>query len=115
MGKKQTSGSKVKESSPEKLSEQSEMPSEIDSSTADVLIRLRKVEGQIRGIQKMIEEGKNTADVVNQLAAIRKAINKAGIIMIANQLHSSITDTEISDKNKEKILDETTKQFLTLA
>ena len=45
-----------------------------ESSRADILARLKRVEGQAKGVQRMIEEGRECADVINQVAAIRAAI-----------------------------------------
>ena len=42
---------------------------------ADLIERLRKVEGQSKGIQRMIEEGRDCLDVINQLAAVKAAVN----------------------------------------
>ncbi|MFM9106962.1 MAG: metal-sensitive transcriptional regulator [Chloroflexota bacterium] len=42
---------------------------------ADLIDRLRKVEGQAKGVQRMIDEGRECLDVLNQLAAIKAAVN----------------------------------------
>ena len=115
MGKKQSGAARIKDVVTELPAETELGGVAADPATADVLLRLRKIEGQIRGIHKMIEEGKNHSDVINQLAAVRKALNKAGIILITNQLQTSLADPEKSDKSKEKTFDETLKQYLTLA
>ncbi len=44
----------------------------------DVIKRLNKIEGQIKGIRKMIDEEKNCVDILTQIAAVRSAINKVG-------------------------------------
>ncbi len=49
----------------------------------DMIVRLRRVEGQLRGIQKMIEEGAPCEDVAQQLSASRKALDKAFYHMLA--------------------------------
>jgi DNA-binding FrmR family transcriptional regulator len=41
---------------------------------AEVLLRLRRIEGQVRGIQRMVEENRNCRDVVVQLAAVKAAV-----------------------------------------
>jgi DNA-binding FrmR family transcriptional regulator len=40
----------------------------------DVLLRLRKIEGQVRGIQRMVEEGRDCRDIVTQVAAVKSAL-----------------------------------------
>lgn len=49
----------------------------------DVLRRLRRIEGQVKGVIRMVEEGRECQDVVVQLAAIRQAVNRVGLKMLA--------------------------------
>lgn len=49
----------------------------------DMVVRLRRVEGQLRGIQKMIEEDASCEDIAQQLSASRKALDKAFYNMLA--------------------------------
>ena len=54
----------------------------------DVLKRLRRLEGQIRGVQRMVEEGQDCADVVTQLSACKAALDKVGYrLVIAGMRH----------------------------
>jgi CsoR family transcriptional regulator, copper-sensing transcriptional repressor len=46
-----------------------------DDDRANLLARLKKIEGQARGIQKMIDDGRECADVLNQVASIKAAVN----------------------------------------
>ena len=60
---------------------------DVDSQTmADVIRRLRRAQGQIGGVIKMIEEGRDCADVVTQLAAASRALDRAGFKIIATGL-----------------------------
>jgi len=60
---------------------------DVDSETmASVLRRLRRAQGQIGGVIKMIEEGRDCADVVTQLAAASRALDRAGFKIIASGL-----------------------------
>lgn len=59
--------------------------------------RLKRVEGQIKGILRMMEEGKDCKDVITQLSASRTAIDRAiGVIVSAN-LVECIREMEASD------------------
>jgi len=53
---------------------------------ASVVKRLRRAQGQIGGVIKMIEEGRDCADVVTQLAAASRALDRAGFKIIATGL-----------------------------
>ncbi|HHY37019.1 MAG TPA: metal-sensitive transcriptional regulator [Firmicutes bacterium] len=48
----------------------------------DLLNRLKKIEGQIRGIQRMIEEDRYCVDILTQIAASKQALNKVGIALL---------------------------------
>jgi DNA-binding FrmR family transcriptional regulator len=49
----------------------------------DVLKRLRRLEGQIRGVQRMIDEGQDCVDVVTQLSACKAALDRVGYRLVA--------------------------------
>lgn len=51
-----------------------------------LLRRLRKVEGQVRGIEKMIVEGRDCESLITQLAAIRSAVESVGALMLNNYM-----------------------------
>jgi DNA-binding FrmR family transcriptional regulator len=56
----------------------------------DVVKRLRRAEGQIRGVIAMLESGRDCADVVTQLAAVSRALDKAGFKVIASGLEQCL-------------------------
>jgi DNA-binding FrmR family transcriptional regulator len=51
-----------------------------------LLKRLKRIEGQIRGIQKMIQDGRDCESLLTQLAAIRSAIEGVGALMLNNYM-----------------------------
>jgi DNA-binding FrmR family transcriptional regulator len=57
-----------------------------------VIRRLNRARGQIGGIVKMIEEGRDCKDIVTQLAAVSKALDRAGFAVIATGLRECITN-----------------------
>ncbi|AZP14836.1 metal-sensitive transcriptional regulator [Streptomyces aquilus] len=66
-----------------------------------VLNRLRRAQGQISGVIRMIEEGRDCEDVVTQLAAASRALDRAGFAIIATGLQQCITDIDADRKNGE--------------
>ena len=76
----------------------------------DVVKRLRRAEGQIRGVIAMIEDGRDCADVVTQLAAVSRALDKAGFKIIATGLRECVVngDRSVDQERLEKL-------FLSLA
>lgn len=55
-----------------------------DDVIEDLRKRLRRVEGQVRGVEKMLAEGRECRDVVTQLSAATKALEKAGFKLVAS-------------------------------
>ncbi|BCJ88361.1 metal-sensitive transcriptional regulator [Effusibacillus dendaii] len=61
-------------------------------SDKDQLLRnLRKIEGQVRGVQKMIEEDRYCVDILTQLAAIKAATNKIGLTLLEHHTRGCVT------------------------
>lgn len=79
-----------------------------------ILKRLRRIEGQIKGIQKMIENDKSCVDILVQIAAARAAINKVGGIMLENHSKRCLSQAKENDNCDEKIgeLIETVIKFM---
>ena len=77
---------------------------------SDVVKRLRRAEGQIRGVIAMIEDGRDCADVVTQLAAVSRALDKAGFKIIATGLRQCVANGD-SSVDRERL----EKLFLSLA
>ncbi|MBN2982277.1 metal-sensitive transcriptional regulator [Cohnella algarum] len=72
----------------------------------DVKRRLRRVEGQVRGVLKMMEEKKNCKDVVSQLSAVRSAVDKAIAYIVAVNLEQCILEEKESGKDTSKLVQE---------
>ncbi|MEV7689528.1 metal-sensitive transcriptional regulator [Streptomyces bungoensis] len=71
------------------------------ASLKAVLNRLRRAQGQISGVIRMIEEGRDCEDVVTQLAAASRALDRAGFAIIATGLEQCVLDIESGRKNGE--------------
>ena len=70
-------------------------------SHEDQLIRLKKVEGQIRGIQTMIEERRYCMDLLSQIRAVTGALRKIESGILESHLQHCVNDA-ISSKNKKE-------------
>ena len=55
-------------------------------SKKDLADRLKRIEGQVRGIQKMVDEGRPCEDIITQLMAVRSALDKVGITIISQHV-----------------------------
>lgn len=66
-------------------------PSESEQERlARLLARMRRIEGQARGIQRMLQEGRSCYEVVMQLAAMRAALSKVAMALIADNLEQCL-------------------------
>jgi DNA-binding FrmR family transcriptional regulator len=65
-----------------------------EETTDDLLKRLRRIEGQVRGIQAMLSEQRDCADVVTQIAAANKALEQVGFKLVASGLTYCIANPE---------------------
>jgi len=69
--------------------------------------RLRRIEGQVRGVLRMMEEGQSCKEVVAQLSAVRNASDKAIAQIVAENLHQCILAEQAEGKqNTEKMVKE---------
>ncbi len=73
----------------------------------DLLLRLRRIEGQARGVQRMVEEGRDCGDIVSQLASMRAAIHSASVFLLKHYAKECATRgmPEGGDKPIEELID----------
>ena len=83
-----------------------------DETMAAVIRRLRRAQGQIGGVIAMIEEGRDCADVVTQLAAASRALDRAGFKIIATGLQQC---APVGDANGDVERAQLERLFLSLA
>jgi DNA-binding FrmR family transcriptional regulator len=87
-------------------------PGDIDA----VLARLRRAQGQLGGVISMIEQGRSCKDVVTQLAAVSRALDRAGFKIIASGLRDCIAPSRNQPDGAPALsIDELEKLFLSLA
>jgi len=79
----------------------------------DVLGRLKRVQGQVGGIIRMIEEGRDCSEVVTQLAAASRALDRAGFKIIATGMRQCLTSDDPGARHLDEA--ELERLFLTLA
>ncbi|WP_103996332.1 metal-sensitive transcriptional regulator [Paenibacillus sp. UNC499MF] len=71
-----------------------------------IVRRLKRMEGQVRGILKMVEDEKDCKDVVAQLSAVRSAADKAMAYIVATNLEHCIRQEEQQGKDTGKLVQE---------
>lgn len=71
--------------------------------------RLKRIEGQVKGIQNMVEEERYCVDILVQISAIRSAINKVGAIILENHVKGCVTN---SIKNNDEDIESTINELV---
>lgn len=93
------------------MSQEADMQLEGDAVKATIN-RLRRAEGQIAGVIRMLEQGRDCKEVVTQLAAVSRALDKAGFTIVASGLKQCLAeggdDADLDVAQMEKL-------FLSLA
>lgn len=75
-----------------------------------IVNRLKRLEGQVRGLQTMIESGKDCEAVLTQIMAAKSALNQVGLHIIGYSMKTCLVDDSVTDK--DELIDEAIKVFL---
>jgi len=80
-------------------------------SMGPVINRIKRAQGQLAGVLRMLEEGRDLQEIVNQLKAVSRALDRAGFAIIANELREAARAGAVSDEDLEQL----ERFFLSLA
>lgn len=72
----------------------------------DLLARLKRIEGQVRGIQKMIEDDRYCVDIMVQLTAIKNATHQVGLSLLDSHTHHCVKDAISNGSDGDEKIDE---------
>lgn len=70
---------------------------------AKLLARLRRIEGQVRGISRMVEEDKYCVDILVQIAAVKAALNKVGLVLLEDHTRGCVSRAIQTNEGDEAI------------
>jgi len=85
-----------------------------ESVTDDLVRRLRRIEGQVRGLQQMLDDGRECREIITQVSAASRAIDQVGFRLLAAGMHACLQD-EATAAAAGFDLEEVEKLFLKLA
>ncbi len=74
----------------------------MDQETAQIVNRLKSIEGHVRGVEKMVAEGAYCIDIVNQINAIRSALQKTNALVLDRHLRTCVTTAIRGDDPAER-------------
>ncbi len=81
---------------------------------AALAARLRRIEGQVKGIQRMLEEGRPCEDVITQVMAARAALDKVALSVMADHMEECLTES-ISSVEKKATIERALTLFLRMS
>jgi DNA-binding FrmR family transcriptional regulator len=70
---------------------------------ARILNRLRRVEGQTRGLQRMVEDGRSCEEVFTQLAAVKAALDRVGVLLISLKMRECLNEHAAEVDSQEAV------------
>ena len=73
-----------------------------EEHTQGILNRLRSIEGHVRGIQRMVDEGAYCIDIINQNLAVQRALEKVNSLILERHLQTCVTTAIQSDDPMER-------------
>ena len=74
--------------------------------TPDIKNRLKRIEGQIRGILRMMEEEQNCKDVISQLSAARSALDRTIAFIVAQNLKECVQEQQHKGEDSSDVVEE---------
>ena len=84
-----------------------------DDRNRQIVRRLRSIEGHVRGIERMVEEGAYCVEIVNQIHAVQQALRKVSGAVLDRHLHTCVTHAVrgADDAERERVLQELLEVF----
>nr|WP_245301611.1 metal-sensitive transcriptional regulator [Virgibacillus natechei] len=68
--------------------------------------RMKRAEGQVKGVLKMMEEGKDCKDVISQLSAAKNALDRTSAVIVSKNLEQAVREDQENGGNTEDIINE---------
>jgi len=88
-----------------------------DEQRQAILTRLRRIEGQVRGLQAMVEDDRYCGDILDQIHSVQQALRGVGRVITRNHLETCVTDAlrsgdeEAAETTYDEIMDLLGKNF----
>ena len=86
---------------------------EVNDHTRMLLNRLKSTEGHVRGVERMVEEGVYCIDVIRQVQAIQRALDKVNTLILEHHLNTCVTTAIRGDdvEERQRVINELTQIF----
>lgn len=84
----------------------------MEKDKTKLIQRFRRIEGQLRGLQRMIESGRACEEIITQFASINGALKSAGFLIVMYYLNDCLTRNADSVDNLEKEVEKVIKTYI---
>ena len=81
------------------------MSSEADSDSQDLILRLKRIEGQIKGIQRMMEEHRPCREVLTQIMAARSSLDQVGVQVFQREVGDCLSSGAVNSDQVRQLQD----------
>ncbi|MDQ0297763.1 DNA-binding FrmR family transcriptional regulator [Salibacterium salarium] len=75
----------------------------VQPNKQQLLNRLKRIEGQVRGVHNMVEDDRYCVDILNQIAAIQSAVNKVSLALVEDHTHHCVANAIKNGEGEESI------------
>jgi DNA-binding FrmR family transcriptional regulator len=79
------------------------MPYGYAKDKADVQARLKRIEGQVRGVQRMVDEDRYCIDILTQVNSIKAALDKVALVLLKDHVDHCVADAVRAGEGEEKL------------
>jgi DNA-binding FrmR family transcriptional regulator len=80
-----------------------------EKTKQEIIPRIRRIKGQIEGIERMINERRYCVDIINQITAVRRALEKLSLIIMESHIKTHVVEAIKSDEKTEEMIKELTE------
>jgi DNA-binding FrmR family transcriptional regulator len=87
----------------------------MDDERKKIQNRLRRIEGQIRGLQRMVERQEPCVDILTQLAAVTSAMKKTGIAVFRVNMKRCLSEAAVKGRKGQKELEAALTRYIDLS
>jgi len=83
----------------------------MQEARTSITTRLRRIEGQVQGIQRMIESGRDCEEVLTQIMAVRSSLDQVGLLLMETHIEDCLLEGLPADSPKTKEIAEVLKSW----
>ena len=87
---------------------------QVAETGSDVVLRLKRIEGQMRGLQRMVEDGRQCGDILTQLLAVRSSLDQVALQVFNEQIDHCLSPQGTADEDTRLRLQESVKLWAKL-